>query len=287
MRIDSHQHFWRLNAEEYPWIRPEWSIYRDFGPADLFPLLNGQGIDGCIAVQARQNERESDDLLALADANARVLGVVGWVNLAAEDVADELDRLGAHRRFVGVRHIVQDEPDDRFLLRPEFMRGVAQLAARDLCYDVLVFERQLPAAIEFVRAFPEQRFVLDHIAKPKIAVAELSPWRERIVELARSGNVACKVSGLITEADWQRWQPSDLAPYLDVVLEAFGPERLMYGSDWPVCTLAGDYDRVYSVAAAFAAPLSVSERAGFFGDVAARWYGIEPNRSEPMPDAVE
>jgi L-fuconolactonase len=274
MRIDSHQHFWQLHPSDYPWIRPEWPIYRDFGPEDLFPLLDHHRIDGSIAVQARQTAAESDALLALADAQPRVVGVVGWLDLMAADVASELERLAYHPKFVAVRHIVQDEPDDRFLLRPEFMRGVGLLGGYELCYDILVFERQLPAAIEFVRAFPEQRFVLDHIAKPKIAAGELTPWRECIAELGRLPNVACKVSGMITEADWTRWKPLDLRPYLDVVLDAFGPGRLMYGSDWPVCTLAGDYGRVHALATEFADQLSADEQAGFFGGVAERWYRL-------------
>lgn len=274
MRIDSHQHFWRLDPSEYPWIRPEWPIHRDFGPADLLPLLDAHGIDGCIAVQARQTRTESDALLAVADGEARVVGVVGWVDLRAADAEAELERLSAHPRFVGVRHIAQDEPDDRFLGRADFQRGVALLGRHDLTYDLLVYERQLPAAVDLVRALPEQRFVLDHIAKPKIAAGELSPWREHLVELSRCPNVACKVSGLVTEADWQRWQPSDLRPYLDVVLEAFGPERLMFGSDWPVCTLAASYGKVFSLAEQLAARLSPAEQVSFFGGAAERWYRL-------------
>jgi L-fuconolactonase len=274
MRIDSHQHFWQLDPGEYPWIRPEWPIHRDFGPDDLVPLLDAHGLDGSVLVQARQTALESDWLLGLAEQCPRIKGVVGWVDLLAPGVDQELERLAAHPHFVGVRHIAQDEPDERFLLRPEFLHGVSRLARHGLCYDVLVFERQLPAALEFVRHFPEQRFVLDHVAKPKIAAGEMSPWRERIEELGALPNVACKVSGLVTEANWEHWSTADLLPYLDVVLEAFGPDRLMYGSDWPVCTLAGDYGRVYSLAETFAERLSPAERAGFFGGVAARWYEL-------------
>lgn len=274
MRIDSHQHFWRLDAVEYPWIRPEWSIHRDFGPPDLRPLLDGLGFDGSIVVQARQTRDESDWLLQLAATHPRIAGVVGWVDLSAPDVDSELERLASAPRFVGVRHIVQDEPDDRFLLRPDFLHGVSRLERHGLCYDVLVFERQLPAAIEFVRRFPAQRFVLDHIAKPKIAARELSPWRERIRELAEFPNVACKISGMVTEANWKTWRPEHFRPYLDVALDAFGPERLMYGSDWPVCTLAASYQEVHSLAEGFASAFSAEERAGFFGGVAERWYQL-------------
>lgn len=274
MRIDSHQHFWTLNEQDYPWIQRDWPIHRDFGPGELEPLLDAHGFDGCIAVQARQTLSESESLLAVAKAAPRVLGVVGWVDLRAEALDDDLARLCADPRFVGARHIAQDEPDDSFLSRPDVQRGIGRLARYGLTYDVLVFERQLPSAIELVRRFPEQSFVLDHIAKPKIRSNELSPWRERIRELARSPNVVCKVSGLVTEADWEKWSPAQLKPYLDVVLEAFGPERVLFGSDWPVCTLAASYTRVVDVAEAFSEQFSASERERFFGGTAYQVYGL-------------
>jgi L-fuconolactonase len=240
----------------------------------LLPLLDAHGLDASILVQARQTPSESDSLLGVAAQTPRIAGVVGWVDLSAPEVDREIERLAANERFIGVRHIVQDEPDDGFLLRPDFLNGVSKLDRHGLSYDILVFERQLPVAIEFARRFPDQRFVLDHIAKPRIAAGELSPWREHLGELARCPNVACKVSGLVTEGNWRGWKLADFGPYLDVVLQAFGPERLMYGSDWPVCNLAADYGRVYALADAFAAQLSLDERAGFFGGVAARWYQL-------------
>lgn len=274
MRLDSHQHFWKFNPAEYGWMQPDWPIRRDFLPADLQPLLKQQGLDGTIAVQARQTIEESRWLLALADASPLIKGVVGWVDLRSERVEEQLAALAPHPRFVGVRHVVQDEPEDRFVLRPDFIRGMGRLKQFDLTYDLLLFPQQLPAAIELVRRFPEQPFVLDHIAKPRIREGALAPWREQLRELAQSPNVCCKVSGLVTEADWANWKPGDFQPYLDVVFEAFGEERLMFGSDWPVCLLAGNYDRVFQLADACVQHLGPEARAKFFGANAARFYGV-------------
>ncbi len=275
MRIDAHQHFWRYDGAEYPWIsEPLAVLRRDFLPGDLQPLLEAHGFDGCVVVQARQSLEESDWLLALADGSPIVRGVVGWVDLRDDGAADELARLAAHPRFVGVRHIAQDEPDDGFLARPDFRAGVAKLAAHDLRYDLLVYERQLPAAIELASALPEQPFVLDHIGKPRIADGMREPWAGDLVELARRENVHCKLSGVVTEAAWDAWTLHALRPWLDTALEAFGPERLMFGSDWPVCLLAGGYDEVHELVENWSAALSAAERAALFGGNAARFYGL-------------
>jgi L-fuconolactonase len=273
-RLDAHQHFWNYSAAEYPWMRPEWPIRRDFLPEHLEPLLADAGLGGSIAVQARQSMVESRWLLELADRHALIRGVVGWVDLRDENVSVQLAELASHPKFVGVRHVVQDEPDDRFMLGPDFLRGIAQLERFDLTYDLLVFPRQLPAAIELVRRFPAQPFVLDHIAKPSIEARVLSPWREQIVELASHPNVSCKVSGMVTEANWSTWQPSDLRPYLDVVFGAFGEDRLMFGSDWPVCLLAGSYHCVHAVIREYVAGLPTTVAPKVFGRNAARAYGI-------------
>lgn len=274
MRIDSHQHFWRHSAAEYPWIPVGTPLHRDWLPADLARIHAPLSFDGSIAVQARQSTAESDWLLGLADADPRVKGVVGWVDLRAPQAEADLERLAAHPRFVGVRHVAQDEPDDGFLARPGFVRGVGLLARFGLVYDLLVYERQLPAAIELVRQLPSQPFVLDHVAKPRIRAGELSPWRERIRELARHDNVVCKVSGMVTEADHAGWKPADLAPYLDVVLEAFGPRRLMFGSDWPVCLLAASYERVLATAEEFTRGWAKDDVDAFFGGTCAAFYGV-------------
>ena len=274
MRIDSHQHFWRYSAEQYPWIQPDWPIRRDFLPADLEPLLTAGGMDGTIAVQARQSLEETRWLLELAAEAPILKGVVGWVDLRSPLVGQQLDSFSRHPKFVGVRHVVQDEPDDDFMLGQEFQRGIAALKAFGLTYDILIYPKQLPAAIKLVEQFPDQPFVLDHIAKPLIKAAGINPWREHIQTLASSPNCCCKVSGMVTEADWTGWRPDDFQPYLEVVAEAFGIDRLIYGSDWPVCLLAGSYERVHGLADGFAKQFSPADQAKFFGGNAAKFYCV-------------
>ncbi len=272
MRIDSHQHFWRYKADEYPWMQGGWPIRRDFLPPDLKPHLDAAGIDGSIAVQARQSLQENRFLLNLADGHSLVKGVVGWVDLCSDRVEEQLSEFARHPKFVGVRHVVQDEPDDLFMLRQDFRRGIRRLRQFDLAYDILIYPKQLPAAIKLVGQFPEQRFVLDHIAKPMIKDGVMSPWSQKLRELSGFPNVHCKVSGMVTEADWSGWKPSDFKPYLDLVFEAFGVKRLMYGSDWPVALLAGEYARVFDLAREYTASLSAPEQAAFFGENAVRFY---------------
>src|SRR5277367_4995606 len=237
MRIDSHQHFWNYSPEEYPWIKPEWPIRRRYLPDSLAVELESCQMDGCVAVQARQSLTESEWLLELADRSPFIKGVVGWVDLRAPDVAVQLKRFAGHPKFVGVRHVLHDEADDNFMLRSDFRQGISQLRQFELTYDLLIFPRQLPAAIKLASAFPEQPFVLDHIAKPPIRAGTLDPWRGQLQQLASFPNVYCKISGMITEADWGRWHPKQFRPYLDVVFEAFGLDRVMFGSDWPVALL--------------------------------------------------
>jgi len=274
IRLDSHQHFWRHDALQYPWIPTGSPLHRDWLPADLATLQQPLGFDGSIAVQARQSLAESDWLLGLADADDRVKGVVGWVDLRSERVAADLARLARHPKFLGVRHVVQDEPDDQFLVRPVFMRGIAQLRQFGLTYDLLIFPKQLPAAIELVKRCPEQPFVLDHIAKPAIKDGTLEPWTRWIRELAKLQNCSCKVSGMVTEADHARWKPEDFRPYLDVVFDAFGADRLMFGSDWPVCLFAASYERTHRLAADYVAGCSSTAQAKFFGGNCAKFYGV-------------
>jgi L-fuconolactonase len=251
-------------------------LRRDFLPDDLKPELDRCQIRGSIAVQARQTLAESEWLLDLADAHPVIHGVVGWADLRSATVEDDLARLAEHPRFVGVRHVVQDEPDDRFLLQPDFLRGVSQLRRFDLAYDLLIYPRQLPAAIDLARRLPEQTFVVDHLAKPPIRSGATSGWAEAIRELAKSPNVFCKVSGMVTEADWNRWRREDLEPYWDIVFDAFGPERLLYGSDWPVCLAAAEYEKVFEAASSLMEALSSAERENVMGFNAARAYRIEP-----------
>jgi L-fuconolactonase len=275
MRLDSHQHFWEYDPAEYPWITEKLArIRRSFLPPDLDPELKGAGIDGCIAVQARQTVEESRWLLGLADRYDFIKGVVGWVDLRAPDVEKDLEMLARHPKFVGVRHVAQDEPDDRFLVGKDFLRGISKLKQFDLAYDILIFPKQLPAAIELVNRFPEQRFVLDHIAKPVIREQLMEPWRGQIRELAKAPNVMCKVSGIVTETEWEAWREQEFSPYLDVVAEAFGFERLMFGSDWPVCLLAAEYRQVYGVIKSWLDKRGAKRAADVIEENGARFYRV-------------
>jgi L-fuconolactonase len=248
MRIDAHQHFWIYDQREYGWIDDSMAALRsDFLPADLKPELERSGFQGCIAVQARQTLEETRWLLELVERSPFILGVVGWVDLRSPQVRSDLEKFAGNRKLLGIRHIVQSEPDDRFLLQAEFLRGVALLEEFGLTYDILIYPKHLAVASEFVQRFPKQRFVLDHLAKPPIKSGSLNPWARGIRKLASFKNVYCKLSGLVTEADWQAWTPEDIKPYWDVALECFGATRLMIGSDWPVCTVAGSYARVMDV----------------------------------------
>ena len=275
VRVDAHLHFWRYEPSAYPWIDARMqAIARDFLPDDVEADLDACGFDGGIAVQARGSDAETRFLLDLARQHPRVLGVVGWVDLCADDVAARLEALD-HPALKGVRHIVQDEPDDAFLLRPDFQRGVRALGPRGLVYDVLVYPRQLDAAIAFVSAFPEQPFVLDHLAKPDIRGRMREPWESRFRELAERPNVCCKLSGMVTEARWREWQAGDFERYLDTALEAFSEDRLLFGSDWPVCLLAAeDYAAVHELVLHWSGRLSPNERARLFGGNAQRVYGL-------------
>ena len=275
--VDAHHHFWHYRAEEYPWISDEMApLRRNFLPADLESELLACGVSGAVTVQARQSMVETEWLLSLADEHSFVQGVVGWVPLTDANAEGHLERFAAHPKFKGVRHVLQDEPDGRYLLRPDFLSGVGLLGRHRLVYDILIFERHLPQTIEFVDQFPDQIFVLDHIAKPRIRAGVLSPWRENIRELARRRNVYCKLSGMATEADWIRWTPALLHPYFEVVLEAFTPSRLMFGSDWPVLLAAGEYGRWLETVKKWIAPLSPAEQARILAGTAREVYRAPP-----------
>ncbi len=274
-RIDSHQHFWHYNSDDYPWMDESRAALRvDYLPPDLQPLMAASGIDGTVAVQARQIQIETDYLLELADRYDFIRGVVGWVDMRADGVEAQLEQYAAQPRMVGLRHIVHDEADDRFMLGGTFLRGLAKLKAFDLSYDLLLFPRHLPVAINVVKQFPNQRFVLDHIAKPFIKDGILEPWESDIRRLAAFDNVWCKVSGMVTEAAWKAWRQDDYAPYLDVVFDCFGAERIMFGSDWPVCTLAGSYSEVVGIVETYIAALSADEQAAVMGGNAVDFYQL-------------
>lgn len=275
MRVDSHQHFWRYHPVRDAWITDEMALLkRDFLPADLLPELRANGIDACVAVQADQSEEETRFLLDLAENHHEVAGVVGWVDLLEDTVEERLAHFSQSRKLRGFRHIVQAEADDRFLMRKEFLRGIGMLSRFGFTYDILIYARHLHVANEFVQQFPEQKFVVDHIAKPQIKARELDGWSRGIRAIARHPNVWCKVSGLVTEADWKRWRASDFRPYLDVVFEAFGVDRLMFGSDWPVCLLGGNYAKVKAIVDDYTQSFSAADKDKLFGGNAVRFYGL-------------
>lgn len=277
-RIDAHQHFWRYSPAEYAWINEDMrAIRRDFLPADLAPLLAQTGIDGTVAVQARQSLTETHWLLELASAHTWIRGVVGWVPLANEgaSIRPQLDRLAAHPQFKGVRHVLQDEPDSYFE-DPAFNAALREVAALGLTYDLLITARQLHVALRFVDRHPELRIVVDHLAKPRADGAPPPEWRAGIADLARRPNVFCKFSGLVTEVPGWSWTPALLRPYFEVVLSAFGPSRLMFGSDWPVCLVAASYaDWVHFVGDCVTS-LSPDERDAILGGSATTFYRL-PN----------
>jgi L-fuconolactonase len=272
--IDAHQHFWRYSAEEYGWINDEMAVLRrNFLPDDLMVELAGANVDGVVTVQARQTLEETRWLLELAKGCRAMRGVVGWAPIAAAGFEASLDVLAAEPKLVGLRHVVQAEPDG-FLDGADFNRGVRGMHRCGLVYDVLIVERQLEEAIRFVDRHPQQIFVLDHVAKPKIASGEIEPWRSRMRELSKRANVMCKVSGMVTEDSWPSWSIESLRPYLDVVVEAFGLGRLMAGSDWPVCLVASEYGRWWHVLRNYFAGYSESEQAQIFGATSIRTYGL-------------
>ena len=276
MKIDSHHHFWKYSAEEYPWIGDSMAaLRRDFLPEHLKAEIAAAGIDGVVSVQARQSVRETEWLLSMADVNPFIKAVVGWVPLAKPDVRDMLAAFAANPKFRAVRHVVQDEADDRFILGGDFNRGVSLLRDFGIVYDILIFERQLAASIEFVDRHPKQVFVLDHIAKPRIKDGVIEPWKKNIRDIAKRTNVYCKVSGMVTEADWKMWNEEQLRPHFDTVLEAFGPKRLMFGTDWPVCLAACGYARWVELVRKFSTGLSADEQDWLFGKTAAQAYGLK------------
>jgi L-fuconolactonase len=274
-RLDAHHHLWRYSADEYGWIDDAMEpLRRDFLPADLTAEMRAAGVEGAIAVQARQTLEETRWLLDLADRNEAIRGVVGWAPIASGEFAAALEEFKGRPKLKGLRHVVQAEPDQGYLLREDFNRGIGVLRGSGLVYEVLIYEHQLPHTIEFVDRHPDQVFVLDHIAKPRIRERVLEPWAGKMCELARRENVSCKLSGMVTEADWNGWTLEGLRPYLDVVVEAFGPQRLMAGSDWPVCLVACGYAQWFGVLAEYFAGFSEAECEAVFGGTAKRVYRL-------------
>jgi L-fuconolactonase len=277
MRIDAHQHFWHYQVAEYDWIDDSMAaLRRDFLPPDSERAMAAIRFDACVAVQARQTLEETRWLLSLSDAHPSIAGVVGWVDLqaGASHVHAQLEPFAAHPKFVGVRHIVQSEPDDRFLLRPRLLEGLAVLAEYGLAFDLLIYRRHLAVAVECVARFPDHRFVLDHLAKPDIRGREIDTWERDIRALALHPNVFAKLSGLITEADWRRWTADQIRPYLDVAFDAFGWQRLMIGSDWPVCLVAASYVQTMDVVTDYIAARPAPEQDAILGGNAQRFWRL-------------
>jgi L-fuconolactonase len=273
--IDSHHHFWNFTEADYGWIPPEWSmIRRDFLPDDLQKEISAAGVDGVISVQARQSILETDWLLGFAAQHAFIRGVVGWLPLSDPTIETHLDHYAANPKLRSLRHVLQGEADDAYMLREDFNRGISSLTRRGLAYDILILERHLPNTIAFVDHHPSQVFVLDHIAKPRIATGELEPWAKNLRELARRPNVACKLSGMVTEADVATWTPAQLQPFFDVVIDAFGPARLLFGTDWPVCLAGVGYGRWKQIVEQALSTLSEQERAAILGENAIRLYRL-------------
>lgn len=273
MRIDAHQHFWHYNEEEYSWIDESMNMLkRDFLPSDLQAEMEVLQFRGTIAVQARQTIAETQWLLTLSEQHDFIKGVVGWVDLCSNDAVKQLQEFSSHPKLVGARHVIHDEPDIDFMLRDDFRRGIAALKEYNLVYDLLIFPEHLSRASQLVGEYPDQVFVLDHIAKPRIKEQLYEPWKSDIAELAQHPNVYCKLSGMVTEADWHNWKPRDFTAYLDHVFACFGTHRLMIGSDWPVCTLTGSYRKTMQLVIDYLEQFPPTVQANVLGDTCAKVY---------------
>jgi L-fuconolactonase len=274
-KIDSHQHFWNYDPVKHAWINDDMEIIReDFLPEDLEPILNEYGFNGCVSVQADQTEAENTMLLDHAAKHSFIKGVVGWVDLKADNVEERLDYYQQFKKLKGFRHILQGEADRAYMLHPDFKKGISKLKQFGYTYDILIFTDQLGYANEFAAAFPDQPLVIDHLAKPKIKDGDINQWAADIKTIAQNKNVSCKLSGMVTEADWRAWKPEDFTPYIDLVFEAFGTDRVMYGSDWPVCRVAATYRETLGIAEGYVAKLSNTEQAKFWGENAIKFYSL-------------
>ncbi|MDB5159381.1 MAG: amidohydrolase [Mucilaginibacter sp.] len=274
-RIDAHQHFWNYDPVRHAWINDDMEIIRqDFLPQDLDPILHEYGFSGCVAVQVDQSETENHFLLEQAINNDFIKGVVGWIDFKAENIEERLAYYKQFEKLKGYRHILQGEADRAYMLNADFKRGISKLKQFGYTYDILIYTDQLGYANEFAATFPEQPFVIDHLAKPKIKDGAITEWAKAIRTIAQNQNVSCKVSGVVTEADWKNWKAEDFTPYLDVVFEAFGADRVMFGSDWPVCRVAATYGETLAIAEDYVAKLSKTEQDKFWGDNVVKFYGL-------------
>lgn len=275
-RIDAHQHFWKFDPVRDNWITEEMSaIRRDFLPPDLKPILERNDFEGSVLVQTCQEETDNDFMLKLAAENNFIKGIVGWVDLRSEELEERLQHYKTHHpKIKGFRHVLQAEPDEKFMLGGKFKRGISFLNDYGFTYDILIFPNHLKYAAALVAEFPDQNFVVDHMAKPYIKSGEIDEWKKDMQALAEYQNVSCKVSGMLTEADWYAWRTDDFTPYLDVVFNAFSINRVMYGSDWPVCIVPGGYNRALEILQLYASKLSQQEQDLFFGGNAVNFYNL-------------
>jgi L-fuconolactonase len=275
MRIDAHQHFWQYNPVDYSWIDDSMAaIRKDFFPGDLAPLLHRHGFDGCVLVQSEQTEKSNDFLLKMAAKNTFIKGVVAWTDFTAADIREKLALLQQQSAIKGFRHILQGEKDRAFMLREDFLAGIAALNEFNFTYDILIFPDQLPFTESFIQKFPGQKFIIDHLAKPYIKKGEIGEWQAAMEKIAAFPNVYCKLSGMATEADWQQWRKEDFIPYLDVVVNAFGAKRVVYGSDWPVCLVAATYQQQLELVEGYFSSYTASEKAAIFGGNAVQFYQL-------------
>jgi L-fuconolactonase len=275
MVIDSHQHFWKYEPVKHDWIDDDMSVIRrDFSPSDLSKVYKESSIDGCVAVQADQTLEETDFLIDLASNNSFIKGIVGWVDLRAENIENVLEKYSTDKIVKGFRHVVQGEADHNFLLRPNFSRGISLLEKYNFTYDILVFPHQLGSVLEFVKKFPNQKFVIDHIAKPYIKDGYFDGWATMMTAIGKHENVSCKMSGMVTEADFNTWTPEQIHPYMNVTLEAFGSSRILFGSDWPVCLVAGNYSKIKKLTTDFISQLSQIEQNSIMGTNAIEFYNL-------------
>lgn len=272
--IDSHQHFWHYEPVKHSWINDEMAVIRkDFLPADLAPIIKSNGVIGTVAVQADQTEAETNFLLGLAEESNFIKGIVGWVDLRSSSIIERLEHYAQFKNIKGFRHVLQGE-EPSFMLQPSFLNGIASLKAHNFTYDILIFPKQLEASLDLVKQFPNQPFVIDHLAKPYVKAGQIDEWAKGIVALSEHENVFCKVSGMVTEADYKKWQPQNFTPYLDVVVEAFGMRRLMFGSDWPVCQVAASYQQMMGIVEDYFDSFSSDEKNQFFNQNAANFYNL-------------
>ena len=274
-RIDSHQHFWKYDPARNSWMTDEMDLLKkDYGPQELALFLDQCGLQGSVAVQASQTEEENKYLLQLAENYSLIKGIVGWVDLQSDSISERLSFYNDKKKIKGFRHVIHDEPDVDFMLRPAFLNGIKALKYFGYTYDLLIFPVHLPNALQLIRKFPDQPFVIDHIAKPRIRAQQISNWKKDLKPLASFPNVYCKISGMVTEASWKKWSQEDFTPYLDTVFELFGTKRILYGSDWPVCTLSATYAETYGIVKSYFEEFSVDEQDDFFGLNAKRLYHL-------------